>query len=153
MLMAFFHFFGTFSVSMTIEQHFYIAEDEAARLTALRLLLLRHRPESTVVFCNTKKDTQDVAEALRSHRFSALALHGDLEQKDRDRTLVRFANKSVAVLVATDVAARGLDIKSLDAVVNYHPAHDDEVHVHRIGRTGRAARARGRCPTGGDGGA
>lgn len=122
----------------TIEQHFYITADEAARLTALRLLLLLHRPESTVVFCSTKKDTQELAEALRSHRFSALALHGDLEQRDRDRTLVRFANKSVSVLVATDVAARGLDIESLDAVVNYHLARDAEVHVHRIGRTGRA---------------
>jgi ATP-independent RNA helicase DbpA len=122
----------------TIEQHFYVTADEAARLTALRLLLLRHRPESTVVFCSTKKDTQELAEALRNHRVSALALHGDLEQNDRDRTLVRFANKSVSVLVATDVAARGLDIEALDAVVNYHLARDDGVHVHRIGRTGRA---------------
>jgi ATP-dependent RNA helicase DbpA len=68
----------------------------------------------------------------------AVALHGDLDQKDRDQTLVRFANQSVNVLVATDVAARGLDIKSLDAVINCGMAHDSEVHVHRIGRTGRA---------------
>jgi ATP-independent RNA helicase DbpA len=122
----------------TIEQHFYIANDDAARLNALRLLLLHHQPESTVVFCNTKKETQELAEALRQHKFSALAIHGDLEQNDRDRTLVRFANKSVAVLVATDVAARGLDIDALDAVVNYHIASDPEIHVHRIGRTGRA---------------
>ena len=65
-------------------------------------------------------------------------MHGDLEQRDRDQTLLRFANKSASILVATDVAARGLDIESLDLVINYHIARDSEVHVHRIGRTGRA---------------
>lgn len=124
--------------STTIAQTFYRANDADKRLTALRLLLLKHKPKSTVVFCNTKKDTQEVAEALRGFGFSALAIHGDLEQNDRDRTLVRFSNNSVTVLVATDVAARGLDIDSLDAVVNYQLAGEDEVHVHRIGRTGRA---------------
>ena len=124
--------------SATIEQHFYETRDDAGRLTALRLLLLHFQPESMVVFCNTKKTCQELAELLRSHRVSALALHGDLEQDDRDRTLLRFANKSVAVLVATDVAARGLDIDAIDIVVNYEPASDAEVHTHRIGRTGRA---------------
>jgi ATP-independent RNA helicase DbpA len=122
----------------TIEQHFYIASSEAERLTALRLLLLEHRPQATLVFCNTKDETRELAAALREHGFSALAIHGDLEQADRDRTLLRFANNSVAVLVATDVAARGLDIAELDAVVNYQLAGEAEVHVHRIGRTGRA---------------
>ncbi len=122
----------------TIEQHFYRLDDEAHRPIALRLLLLKYRPASTVVFCNTKRETQALADELRVSRFSVLALHGDLEQRDRDQTLVRFANKSAAILVATDVAARGLDIDSLDAVVNYHLARDAEVHVHRIGRTGRA---------------
>lgn len=122
----------------TIEQHFYCVTDETQRLTALRLLLLKFRPASAVVFCNTKRDTQALADELREHRFTVLALHGDLDQRERDRTLVRFANQSVAVLVATDVAARGLDIAVLDAVINYQPAHDAEVHVHRIGRTGRA---------------
>ena len=69
-----------------------------------------------------------------------MALHGDLEQRDRDQTLLRFSNKSASILVATDVAARGLDIDSLDLVVNYHIAHDSEVHIHRIGRTGRAGK-------------
>jgi ATP-independent RNA helicase DbpA len=122
----------------TIEQHFYRVTDDAQRMTTLRLLLLKYRPESAVVFCNTRRETQELADELRSHRFSVLALHGDLEQRDRDRTLVRFANKSASVLVATDVAARGLDIDALDAVINYQPARDSEVHVHRIGRTGRA---------------
>jgi ATP-independent RNA helicase DbpA len=122
----------------SIEQHFYKVADNQQRLTALRLLLSHFRPESTLVFCNTKKETQEVADRLVAAGFSALALHGDLEQRDRDETLVRFANRSAAILVATDVAARGLDIDALDAVINYHIAHDAEVHLHRIGRTGRA---------------
>ena len=124
--------------SATIRQHFYCVGQNKQRLTALRLLLLKFRPESTLVFCNTKRETEEVAEDLRSHGFSALALHGDLEQRARDRTLVRFANKSTSVLVATDVAARGLDIDALDAVVNYHVARDSEFLIHRIVRTGRA---------------
>jgi len=124
--------------SDTIRQHFYIVENDQQRSKAVRLLLLKYRPGSTVVFCNTKREAHQVAEDLRAHGFSALALHGDLDQRDRDQTLVRFANKSVAILAATDVAARGLDIDSLDAVINYHIAHSPEMHVHRIGRTGRA---------------
>ena len=124
--------------SASIQQHLYKVGDNKQRTTAVRLLLLQHRPESAVVFCNTKRETQDLADELSSHGFSTLALHGDLEQRDRDQTLVRFSNKSASVLVATDVAARGLDIDALDAVINYHIAHDTEIHVHRIGRTGRA---------------
>jgi len=122
----------------SIRQHFYQVQDNKQRLTALRLLLLKQKAESTLVFCNTKKETQEVADALEHENFSALALHGDMEQRERDQTLVRFANKSASILVATDVAARGLDIASLDAVINYHVARDPEVYVHRIGRTGRA---------------
>src|SRR5690606_35616684 len=114
------------------------------RLSALRLLLLHHRPDSAVVFCNTKKECQEVAGDLEGHGFSVLALHGDLEQKDRDKTLVRFASKSVSVLVATDVAARGLDIDALDAVINFHIPRDLEVHVHRSEerRVGKECRSR-----------
>jgi len=122
----------------TIQQYLYEVNDNVSRLTAVRLLLLHYRPESALVFCNTKREAQEVADELYQHGFSALALHGDLEQRDRDQTLVRFANKSASVLVATDVAARGLDIDALDLVINYHIARDAEVHVHRIGRTGRA---------------
>ncbi|MDP4597339.1 MAG: ATP-dependent RNA helicase DbpA [Pseudomonadales bacterium] len=121
----------------TIAQYFYQVQ-EAERTTALRLLLLQYYPESTLVFCNTRHETQQVADELLRHGFSALALHGDLEQRERDQILVRFANKSVSVLVATDVAARGLDIEALDAVINYRIAQDAQIHVHRIGRTGRA---------------
>jgi len=122
----------------TIQQVFCEVESDSQRMTALRLLLLKHRPDSAVVFCNTKRETQQVADELSGFGFSALALHGDLEQRDRDETLVRFANKSTSVLVATDVAARGLDIDALDLVINYHIVRDLEVHIHRVGRTGRA---------------
>lgn len=127
-------------ITSNIEQHFYWVEDADQRMTALRLLLLKHRPESALVFCNTKIMTQEVADELCGRGFSALALHGDLDQRDRDQTLARFANKSISILVATDVAARGLDIDDLDAVINYFVARDDEVHIHRIGRTGRAGK-------------
>jgi ATP-independent RNA helicase DbpA len=101
-------------------------------------LLHHYRPESSVVFCNRKQQCQELADDLWQQGFHALALHGDLEQKERDQVLVQFANKSSSILIATDVAARGLDIKDLQAVINYELTPDPEVHVHRIGRTGRA---------------
>ena len=121
-----------------ITQYFYKTENNEERMIALRLLLQQYQPASSVVFCNTKREVQEVADELINRGFSALSLHGDLEQKDRDQALIRFANKSATILVATDVAARGLDIDNLSAVFNYNIAHDQEVHVHRIGRTGRA---------------
>jgi len=136
--------------NVSIQQHFYKVDDNKQRMTALRLLLLHYNPESTLVFCNTKRETQEVADKLREGGFSALALHGDLEQRERDQTLVRFTNKSASILVATDVAARGLDIEALDAVINYQVAHDPEIHVHRIGRTGRAGSTGIACSLYGD---
>ncbi|WP_395792228.1 ATP-dependent RNA helicase DbpA [Aquimonas sp.] len=109
-----------------------------AKTAALMGLLLQHRPESTVVFCNTKRDVDDVAEALANAGFAAAALHGDLEQRDRDEVLVRFSNRSLSVLVASDVAARGLDVKDLACVVNYELPTDPDVYLHRTGRTARA---------------
>lgn len=120
-----------------VEQQFFEVSRQG-KIGLLQKLLSQHLPASCVVFCNTKKDCQEVCDALNDAGQEALALHGDLEQRDRDRTLVRFANGSARVLVATDVAARGLDIKSLELVVNYELAWDPEVHVHRIGRTARA---------------
>jgi len=122
----------------SIKQHFYKVKSDSDRLLAVRLLLLQHNPESSVVFCATKRECQQVCDDLVQEGFSAVALHGDLEQRDRDQTLVRFANKSASILVATDVASRGLDVDNIDAVINYHLARDPEIHVHRIGRTGRA---------------
>jgi len=126
--------------SDSITEHFFMVE-QSYRTRAVRLLLMQHQPESCIIFCNTKQETQDLSDELQEHGFSALCLHGDLEQRDRDQTLIRFANKSTSILVATDVAARGLDIDALDAVINYQIAHDLEVHVHRIGRTGRAGQS------------
>ncbi|WP_438768288.1 ATP-dependent RNA helicase DbpA [Kushneria sp. TE3] len=122
----------------SIRQHFYAVDNDTARLEALRRLLLKYRPTSSVVFCNTRREVQSVSDALNDHGFDAAALHGDMEQRDRDRTLILLANGSISILVATDVAARGLDVEALDAVFNYQLAHDVETHVHRVGRTGRA---------------
>lgn len=122
----------------SIEQHFYQIESKDERFDGVRLLLLEHQPESALIFCNTKRETKELAEALKQSNFSVAALHGELDQRDRDQTLIRFSNKSILVMVATDVAARGLDIDSVDAVINYHIAQENEVHTHRIGRTGRA---------------
>jgi ATP-dependent RNA helicase DbpA len=120
-----------------IEQKLYEVP-AGQRLEALSWLLSHYQPSSCVVFCNTKRACNDVADHLAAKGFSALALNGDLEQRERDQVLVRFANGSTSILVATDVAARGLDIKELGAVINFELTYDPEIHVHRIGRTGRA---------------
>ncbi|GAA5080568.1 ATP-dependent RNA helicase DbpA [Lysobacter panacisoli] len=122
-----------------IEQRFYEI-DPARKTPLLAALLLQEKPESCVVFCNMRKDVDEVAGSLAHYGFTALALHGDLEQRDRDEVLVRFSNRSCNVLVASDVAARGLDVKELAVVVNYDVPSDADTYVHRIGRTGRAGR-------------
>jgi len=132
--------------NQTIKQYFYAVdslagENQEKRVRAIRILLCASRPTSTVVFCNTKKETQSVAETLNELGFSAIAIHGDLDQRAREQALVRFTNKSVSILVATDVAARGLDIEAVEAVINYQIARDIDVHIHRVGRTGRAGRS------------
>ena len=120
-----------------IEQRWYEVKD-SQRLHTVGQLLAHFRPASTLAFCNTKAQCRDLVDVLRAEGHSALALFGELEQRERDQVLVRFANKSCSVLVATDVAARGLDIASLACVVNVDVTPDSEVHIHRIGRTGRA---------------
>ena len=124
----------------TIEQLFFEVEPER-KSPMLAALLLRYQPESTVVFCNTRDDVREVAGSLEHYGFTALALHGDLEQRDRDEVLVRFANRSCNVLVASDVAARGLDVEDIGAVVNHELPTDADTYLHRVGRTGRAGRA------------
>jgi ATP-dependent RNA helicase DbpA len=122
-----------------IEQTFFEVDDHQ-KLAALEALLLHYRPESVVVFCNTRQDVRSVAEALDARGFAVLSLHGELDQREREEMLVRFANRSCTVLVASDVAARGLDIPDLSMVVNFDIAADADTHLHRIGRTGRAGR-------------
>jgi len=120
-----------------IEQQF-IEVEPASKIDALAQLLSGERGQHALVFCNMRRDVDAVAEELDRRGFSALALHGDMEQRDRDEVLVQFANRSCAALVATDVAARGLDITALPLVISYDVAHDPDTHTHRIGRTGRA---------------
>jgi len=121
----------------TIEQRFHEVEP-AQKLDALAQLLGKEHAQHALVFCNMRKDVDAVADELDKRGFSALALHGDMEQRDRDEVLVQFANRSCSVLVATDVAARGLDIAALSLVVSFDIAHDPDTHTHRVGRTGRA---------------
>jgi ATP-independent RNA helicase DbpA len=120
-----------------IEQLFYEVKKHERNNTLLALFE-HYKPENVLVFCHTKRQCDEVALFLRDRQIEALAIHGDLDQRERDQVLVQFANNSCPVLVATDVAARGLDIKSLQAVVNYELPRDPEIYVHRIGRTGRA---------------
>jgi ATP-independent RNA helicase DbpA len=119
-----------------IRQRFYEVT-EAQRLDAVSKLLEHYRPVSTLAFCNTKQQCRDLVAVLRAQGYAALELHGDLEQRERDQVLVRFANRSCSVLVATDIAARGLDIAELEAVINVDVTPEPAVHTHRIGRTGR----------------
>lgn len=126
------------AVQTPIEQLAFPVSDNAIKREVLPRLLAHYQPESVVVFCNTRADCEALAQSLQQAGMSAAALHGDMEQRDRDRILVQFANRSCPILIATDMAARGLDIKELPLVINYELPHDPEVYVHRIGRTGRA---------------
>jgi ATP-independent RNA helicase DbpA len=123
--------------SSVIEQRFHRVS-AAQRHAALLTLLLHEQPDACLVFCNTKQDVRDLCDYLWKSGVPALGLHGDLEQRERDETLLQFANGSCRVLVATDVAARGLDIKALPLVISFELPNDAAVYTHRIGRTGRA---------------
>jgi ATP-independent RNA helicase DbpA len=123
-----------------IRQRFIeVREDE--RLHAVGLLLNHYRPVSTLAFCNTKQQCRDLVAVLQGQGLVALELHGDLDQRDRDQVLVQFAQRSASVLVATDVAARGLDLSQLEAVINVDISPEVAVHTHRIGRVGRMGQA------------
>jgi len=123
--------------SVLIEQQFFEVHP-AAKAAALAALLQTHHPASAVVFCNTRETVRVVTRELHAAGFAVLALHGEMDQRAREETLLRFANQSANVLVASDLAARGLDIAGLSMVVNLDIANDSDTHLHRIGRTGRA---------------
>ncbi|MBV5298967.1 MAG: ATP-dependent RNA helicase DbpA [Rhodoferax sp.] len=125
------------TVQSLIEQRFYEVT-RGNRFETVARLLNHFRPVSTLAFCNTKQQCKELVVYLQQQGFSALALYGELEQRERDQVLAQFANRSISILVATDVASRGIDIKELSAVINVDITPDPEVHVHRIGRTGRA---------------
>ena len=118
-----------------ITEKFYESEN---KLDTMVNIFSTYNPSNVIVFCNTKVETDEIAKKLQDKKIDALALHGDMEQYDRNDVLVQFSNRSARVLVATDVAARGLDIKELAMVVNYDLPHGQETYTHRIGRTGRA---------------
>jgi ATP-dependent RNA helicase DbpA len=122
-----------------IPQRFFVCQKKD-RLTALLQLLTHFQAQSAVIFCNTKQLVRDVCEYLSNAGIHAQALHGDMEQRDRDQVLIEFKHGSCNLLVATDVAARGLDIDDLAAVVNFELPRNADVYVHRIGRTGRAGK-------------
>lgn len=128
----------TVHTPLDIEQRFYEVTTAASKFPLLKALLLHYKPRSALIFCNKKQQTNELVESLTYAGFSAMALNGDMEQAERDQAIIRFSNQSVSILVATDVAARGLDIKELPAVINYDLAFENDVHTHRIGRTGRA---------------
>ena len=123
----------------TIDQHFYKVPS-GKKAAATLGILSKYLPESTIIFCNTKDACRKVRSELNKAGLHSLALHGDLDQKERTESLIRFANGSSRVLVATDVAARGLDINDLSAVINYDLPFESETYVHRVGRTGRAGK-------------
>jgi ATP-independent RNA helicase DbpA len=121
------------------EEFFHTTKED--KFDLLLKVLKSYKPKSCIIFCNTKQQVKDLSEDLISKNFSALDLQGDLEQKDRDETLLQFANKSCSILVATDVASRGLDIPDVELVINYEDARNDETYTHRIGRTARAGKS------------
>ncbi|MCX6118483.1 MAG: DEAD/DEAH box helicase [Proteobacteria bacterium] len=122
-----------------IDQKFCFVDAEN-RVDILEQIIAKLKPQSCIVFCNLKAVCADVSADLQARGFSADAIHGDLEQFDRDRVMAKFRNQSTKILVATDVAARGIDIQGLDLVVNFDTPAKPDVYVHRIGRTGRAGR-------------
>lgn len=127
-------------VTARITQVLYGVE-RTERVPALIRILGHHRPESAIVFCNHRETCDEVADALAKSGFAAVALHGGMEQHDRNTVLLLLRNGSLRVVVATDVAARGLDIDDLGAIINYDLPREPDVFVHRIGRTARAGRS------------
>lgn len=126
--------------SKSIKEYFYEVEFDE-KYEALANILITYKPASSIVFCNTKDEVKDVTSMLIDDGFDALDIHGDLDQVQRNETLLQFANQSCNILVATDVASRGLDIKDIEAVINYDIPKESENYTHRIGRTARAGKS------------
>ena len=124
-------------VKNNITERFYEVQNHQ-KMDIIINILSNFKPENVIIFTNTKIDAKELADNLQSKKIDALAIHGDLEQYERKDVLVQFANRSCPVLIATDVAARGLDIKEMSMVINYDLPHGEETYTHRIGRTGRA---------------
>ena len=125
-------------IESTQLEQIYFEVEPGDRLAGVAKLLNHFQPTNALAFCNTKDQCRRLVAYLQAAGFSASALFGELEQRERDQVMIQFANRSSNVLVATDVAARGLDVAELAAVINVDVSPDPEVHIHRIGRTGRA---------------
>jgi ATP-independent RNA helicase DbpA len=123
---------------LDIDQIFYEVKNKESKFSLLKSLLIKYKLQSAIIFCNTKEQTSLIAKELCKEGFSAIALNGDMSQLEREIAVIKFKNESCSILVATDVAARGIDIKELPAVINYEIAYEHDTHIHRIGRTGRA---------------
>ena len=123
-----------------IEQYYFDVK-EKTKLDALTRIIDVYDPNLAMVFCNTKKRVDDLVEMLQGRGYFAEGLHGDLKQPQRDKVMQKFRNGTIEILVATDVAARGIDVDDIDIVFNYDVPQDEEYYVHRIGRTGRAGKA------------
>ncbi len=124
----------------TVEQY-YIEVREPSKLDVLSRLIDGNNFQLSLVFCNTKKRVDELVFGLQARGYSADALHGDMRQNERDNVMHKFRNGDIGILVATDVAARGIDVENIEAVVNYDVPDDVEYYVHRIGRTGRAGKS------------
>ena len=122
-----------------IEQYYYEVNPRKKNEVLSRLLDM-YDPSLSLVFCNTKRKVDELVADLKGRGYFAEGLHGDMKQSQRDRVMNGFRNGRTDILVATDVAARGIDVDDVEAVFNYDVPQDDEYYVHRIGRTGRAGR-------------
>ena len=122
-----------------IEQVIYEVNNDK-KFDALKTVLIHHGPQSGIIFCNLKATVSELKKLLTQEYLSVAAIHGDLEQWERELVMTKFRNRSTRLLVATDVAARGIDIADLDLVVNYDLPFEPEVYIHRVGRTGRAGK-------------
>lgn len=133
----------TLSKSKTVEtiDQFYYIVPLGKKFEALDLLLIKNQPKSSMIFCNTKKMVDELTDMLISKGYKAVGIHGDMKQSQRTSVMNSFKSGKTSILVATDVAARGIDINGVDAVFNYDLPQDNEYYIHRIGRTGRAGKS------------
>lgn len=133
----------TISKSRTVDsiEQFYYSVPSGQKFDALHLLLDYYAPKSSMIFCNTKKMVDDLTQFLVSAGFRADGLHGDMKQNQRTAVMNKFKTGKTSILVATDVAARGIDVSGVDSVFNFDLPQDNEYYIHRIGRTGRAGKS------------